>query len=86
MIGTQRMYYFTVWIDAPMNILTMIESVQYDFIYDPNPLTIRSQEPGSKFSVRYHGWGCYDTVVVTLQPVDQDAQVQRRSFNMCSVL
>jgi len=85
-VGAQHKYHYKVWIEGPAVVLAMIRNVQYYFVYEPNPLTTRSSDPDSKFAVNYNGWGCYDTVVVTVQLKEQSAQLQHRTFNMCSAL
>jgi hypothetical protein len=63
-----------------------IAKVDYDLIYQPNPLLLTSNSPSNNFEARYEGWGCYRTVEVTLTFKNADKQPRRKTFDMCSVL
>ena len=59
-----KRYTFTLSLDAPA-LVDDIARVHYDLVYDPNPLSLEGGGAPS-FSAVYEGWGCYETVVVTV--------------------
>src|SRR5207247_9945327 len=55
--------------------------VHYDLVYDPNPLSLEGGAAPS-FSAVYEGWGCYETVVVTVYLKSPGSQPLKKTFNM----
>ena len=78
-------YYFTLSIGVPQQTLTKISRVHYDLVYEPNPLSLEGGSPPD-FSAAYEGWGCYNTVVVSVYLSTQEAQPLKKTFNMCTAL
>ncbi len=78
-------YLFTLSLDVPKQTVGDISRVHYDFVYEPNPLSLDGGPPPS-FRASYEGWGCYTTVVATLYFNTQGAQPVKKTFNMCTVL
>ena len=78
-------YLFTLSLDVPKQIVSDISKVHYDFVYEPNPLSLDGGPPPG-FHASYEGWGCYTTVVATLYFNTQGAQPVKKTFNMCTVL
>ncbi|MGH9611698.1 MAG: PASTA domain-containing protein [Bryobacteraceae bacterium] len=78
-------YYFTLSINVPKQTLTKISRVHYDLVYEPNPLSLEGGSSPS-FSASYEGWGCYNTVVVSLYLSTPETQPLKKTFNMCTVL
>ena len=79
-----RRYTFTLSLDAPA-LVDDIASVHYDLVYDPNPLSLEGGAAPS-FSAVYEGWGCYETVVVTVHLKSPGSQPLKKTFNMCKAL
>ena len=79
-----KRYTFTLSIDAPA-IVDDISRVHYDLVYGPNPLSLEGGAAPS-FSAVYEGWGCYETVVVTVYLKSPGSQPLKKTFNMCKVL
>jgi hypothetical protein len=79
-----KRYRFTLSLDAPA-LVDDIARVHYDLVYDPNPLSLESGAAPS-FSAVYEGWGCYDTVIVTVYLKSLGSQPLKKTFNMCKVL
>jgi len=77
-------YTFTLSLDAPA-LVDHIARVHYDLVYDPNPLSLEGGAAPS-FSAVYEGWGCYETVVVTVYLKSLGSQPLKKTFNMCKVL
>jgi hypothetical protein len=77
-------YTFTLSLDAPA-LVDQIASVQYDLVYDPNPLSLKGG-PAPSFSATYEGWGCYKTVVVTVTLKSPDSRPLKKTFDMCEAL
>jgi len=77
-------YTFTLSLDAPASV-DDIARVHYDLVYDPNPLSLEGG-PAPSFSAVYEGWGCYETVVVTVYLKSPGSQPLKKTFNMCKVL
>ena len=77
-------YTFTLSLDAPA-LVDDIARVHYDLVYDPNPLSLEGGAAPS-FSAVYEGWGCYETVVVTVYLKSLSSQPLKKTFNMCKVL
>jgi hypothetical protein len=61
----------------------MIQRVHYDLVYGPNPLSLEGGAAPA-FSAVYEGWGCYETVVVTVYFLG--SQPIKKTFNMCKAL
>jgi TIR domain-containing protein len=79
-----KRYTFTLSLDAPA-LVDDIVRVHYDLVYDPNPLSLEGG-PAPSFSAVYEGWGCYETVVVTVYLKSPGSQPLKKTFNMCKVL
>lgn len=79
-----KRYRFTLSLDAPA-IVDDISRVHYDLVYGPNPLSLEGGVAPS-FSAVYEGWGCYDTVVVTVYLKSPGSQPLTKTFNMCKAL
>ena len=79
-----KRYTFTLSLDAPA-LVDEIARVHYDLVYDPNPLSLEGGAAPS-FSATYQGWGCYETVVVTLYLKSPGSQPLKKTFNMCKAL
>ena len=77
-------YTFTLSLDAPA-LVDDIARVHYDLVYDPNPLSLEGGAAPS-FSAVYEGWGCYETVVVTVYLKSLGSQPLKKTLNMCKVL
>jgi hypothetical protein len=77
-------YTFTLSLDAAA-LVDDIARVHYDLVYDPNPLSLEGG-PAPSFSAVYEGWGCYETVVVTVYLKSPGSQPLKKTFNMCKVL
>jgi len=79
-----KRYTYTLSIDAPA-IIDDIDRVHYDLVYDPNPLSLEGGAAPS-FSAAYEGWGCYETVVVTVYLKSPGSRPLKKTFNMCKAL
>ena len=79
-----KRYTFTLSLDAPA-LVDDIARVHYDLVYDPNPLSLEGGAAPS-FSAVYEGWGCYETVVVTVYLKSLGSQPLKKTFNMCKAL
>ena len=79
-----KRYTFTLSLDAPA-LVDDIARVHYDLVYGPNPLSLEGGAAPS-FSAVYEGWGCYETVVVTVYLKSSGSQPLKKTFNMCKVL
>jgi TIR domain len=79
-----KRYTFTLSLDAPA-LVDDIARVHYDLVYDPNPLSLEGGAAPS-FSAVYEGWGCYETVVVTVYLKSPGSQSLKKTFNMCKAL
>src|SRR5437667_1959585 len=79
-----KRYRFTLSLDAPA-IVDDIARVHYDLVYGPNPLSLEGGAAPS-FSAVYEGWGCYETVVVTVYLKSPDSQPLKKTLNMCKAL
>jgi hypothetical protein len=79
-----KRYTFTLSLDAP-GLVDDIARVHYDLVYDPNPLSLEGGAAPS-FSAVYEGWGCYETVVVTVYLKSPGSQPLKKTFNMCKAL
>ena len=79
-----KRYTFTLSLDAPA-LVDDIARVHYDLVYDPNPLSLEGGGAPS-FSAVYEGWGCYETVVVTVYLKSPGSQPLKKTFNMCKAL
>jgi hypothetical protein len=77
-------YTFTLSLDAPA-VVDDIARVHYDLVYGPNPLSLEGDTAPS-FSAVYEGWGCYETVVVTVYLKSPGSQPLKKTFNMCKAL
>lgn len=78
-------YTFTLSLKVPDAVAEDISRVHYDLVYDPNPLSFDGG-PAPAFSAEYEGWGCYETVVVTVYFKSSGAQPTKKTFNMCKAL
>jgi hypothetical protein len=79
-----KRYTFTLSLDAPA-LVDDIARVHYDLVYGPNPLSLEGGAAPS-FSAVYEGWGCYETVVVTVYLKSPASQPLKKTFNMCKAL
>ena len=79
-----KRYIFTLSLDAPA-LVDEIARVHYDLVYGPNPLSLEGGAAPS-FSAVYEGWGCYETVVVTVYLKSPGSQPLKKTFNMCKAL
>jgi TIR domain len=79
-----KRYTFTLSLDARA-LVDDIARVHYDLVYDPNPLSLEGGAAPS-FSAVYEGWGCYETVVVTVYLKTPGSQPLKKTFNMCKAL
>jgi hypothetical protein len=79
-----RRYTFTLSLHAPGGIIGDIARVHYNLVYDPNPLSIDGGD-APRFSAVYEGWGCYETVVVTVYFKSRSKPLEK-TFNMCKAL
>jgi hypothetical protein len=79
-----KRYTFTLSLDAPA-LVDDIARVHYDLVYDPNPLSLEGGAAPS-FSAVYEGWGCYETVVITVYLKSPGSQPLKKTFNMCKAL
>ena len=79
-----KRYTFTLSLDAP-TLVDDIARVHYDLVYGPNPLSLEGGAAPS-FSAAYEGWGCYETVVVTVYLKSPGSQPLKKTFNMCKAL
>jgi hypothetical protein len=79
-------YDFTLAIQVPRALKENIASVNYDLVYDANPLVLTSTDPNTGFRVNYEGWGCYSNVEVTVIFKTAATQPRKKLFDMCSVL
>jgi len=84
MADNPKRYTFTLSLDAPA-LVDDIARVHYDLVYDPNPLSLEGGAAPS-FSAVYEGWGCYETVVVTVYLKSPESQPLKKTFNMCKAL
>ncbi len=78
-------YTFGVWLKVPRAFINEISRVHYDFVYDPNPLSIDGA-PVPPFGATYEGWGCYETVNVTVYFNSSLSQPIKKTFDMCKAL
>jgi hypothetical protein len=79
-----KRYTFTLSLDAPA-LADDIARVHYDLVYGPNPLSLEGGAAPS-FSAVYEGWGCYETVVITVYLKSAGSQPLKKTFNMCKAL
>ena len=80
-----RRYTFTLSLNAPGGIIGDIARVHYNLVYNPNPLSLDGGNP-PRFSAVYEGWGCYETVVVTVYFRSRVSKPLEKTFNMCKAL
>ncbi len=84
---SNKRYRFTLSVQSGASAsLSDIARVEYDLVYAPNPLLLKSSDPSSNFSAVYEGWGCYRTVNVTLFPKNESQQPIKKQFDLCTVL
>jgi hypothetical protein len=79
-------YYFILSIQAPSSLKENIAKVDYDLVYEPNPLLLSSNDANTNFEAAYEGWGCYRTVEVIVHLKNAKTQPRKKTFDMCSVL
>jgi len=81
------MYHVELRLQAPNSVLDRIEEVKYLFAhesYNPNPKIGRNRS--DQFAIRYIGWGCVQTVTVTVVPASsQAASSTLPNFDLCSI-
>ena len=95
LFGKHR-FHFDLSVRIPDQALSAVTGVHYDFVYTPNPLSMDGGDPPG-FATAYEGWGCYQTVVVTVYlnasatysaanaPANSRPTV-KKTFDMCTVL
>ena len=79
-------YDFALSIQAPSTLKNEIAKVDYDLIYDPNPLLLTSNDRNTNFEARYEGWGCYSNVEAIVYFKNANTQPRKKHFDMCSIL
>ena len=79
-----KRYIFTLSLHAPA-LVDDIARVHYELVYGPNPLSLEGGAAPS-FSATYEGWGCYETVVITVYLKSPGSQPLKKTFNMCKAL
>jgi hypothetical protein len=79
-------YEFSLSLQTPTTLKENISRVDYDLVYESNPLLLTSNDPSRNFEAIYEGWGCYRTVEVTVSFKNASTQPRKKTFNMCSVL
>jgi hypothetical protein len=80
-----KRYTFTLSINAPGGMIGDIARVHYNLVYVSNPLSLDASN-APRFSAVYEGWGCYETVVVTLYFKSRGSKPLEKTFNMCKAL
>ena len=80
-----KRYTFTLSLKVPGGTIDDISRVHYQLVYDPNPLSLEGG-PAPRFSAVYEGWGCYETVVVTVYFQSGASKPLTKTFNMCKAL
>ncbi|MBN1479328.1 hypothetical protein JXA70_03555 [candidate division KSB1 bacterium] len=64
----RQLYNFIVWIEVPHVRKSEISSVAYLFDYFTMLKKERiGREPGNGFAVNYTGWGCLETITLTIK-------------------
>lgn len=79
-----KRYTYTLSLNAPAETISDIVRVHYDLVYDPNPLSLDGG-PAPAFSAQYEGWGCYETVAVSVY-FKTESEPGKKTFNMCKAL
>jgi hypothetical protein len=82
----QNRYEFTLSLEAPNNLKDDIARVDYDLIYDPNPLLLVSNDKNTNFEAKYQGWGCYSHVEAVVSFKSVNTQPRKKAFDMCVIL
>jgi hypothetical protein len=81
------MYHVELRLQAPNSVLDRIEEVKYLFAhesYNPNPKIGHNRS--DNFAIRYLGWGCVQTVTVTVVPASSKAASSTLpNFDLCSI-
>lgn len=80
-----KRYTYTLSLKGPGGTIDNISRVHYDLVYDPNPLSLDGGA-APPFSAVYEGWGCYETVAVTVYFKSPGSQPAKKTFNMCKAL
>ncbi len=80
-----KRYTFKLSLKVPSEIIDGISRVHYQLVYDRNPLSLEGG-PAPRFSAVYEGWGCYETVVVTVYFQSGASKPLTKNFNMCKAL
>jgi len=82
-LGTRSLYDVRLWIELPKEWIGNILKVQY-FFDDPSfsPKLKTSFDRSNHFEIRYKGWGCVDTVKVTI--FERSGAQSEVPFKMCS--
>jgi hypothetical protein len=80
-----KRYTYTLSLKAPSGIIDDISRVHYELVYDPNPLSLDGGSAPA-FSAVYEGWGCYETVVMTVHFKSPGSQPLKKTLNMCQAL
>ena len=80
-----KRFTFTLSTRLPSWAIDQISGVHYDLVYTPNPLSLEGG-PAPKFSAVYEGWGCYQTVVVSVHFKASASKPLTKTFDMCKAL
>lgn len=80
-----KRYTFTLSLKLPSGTVDDISRVRYQLVYDPNPLSLEGG-PAPRFSAVYEGWGCYETVVVSVYFQSGASKPLTKTFDMCKAL
>jgi TIR domain len=80
-----RRYTFTLSLNAPSGIIGDIARVHYNLVHNTNPLSLDGGN-APRFGAVYEGWGCYQTVVVTVYFKSRISKPLEKTFNMCKAL
>jgi hypothetical protein len=80
-------YAFSLWVEAPPEVLSTIASVEYEFNHPTFRQKFRvGRDRASGFRVGYTGWGCLSTVVVSFTLRDATTPPPHIDFDMCAAV
>jgi len=81
----QQIYDFSLWLGLPGADKGRIRKVSYEFNHPTfRQKTMVSSNAEDGFKVGYRGWGCLNSVIITL--VLRDVPAERIDFDMCRAL
>ena len=80
-----KRFTYTLSLKAPSGFIDDISRVHYQLVYDRNPLSLEGG-PAPRFSAVYEGWGCYETVVVTVYFQSVASKPLTKTLDMCKAL